>query len=92
MFPCPCCGKQIEVDTRSGKARAVDPTDAKGGQDLDALLAAQQKEKDRLARLFDQAKDGQGKQQEQLDRLLERAKDDAKKTKDEKLRRPWDLD
>lgn len=91
-FPCPCCGKQIEIDTRTGKARAVKPGEQKDAKDLDSLLTAQQKEAERLAQMFDQAKQGQGKQKEHLDRLLERAKEDAKKTKDEKLKRPWDLE
>ena len=92
VFPCPCCGKQIELDTRTGKARAAKPQDKHGQNALDDLFASQKKETQRLDDLFDQAKDGQGKQKERLDDLLKRAKDDAKKTEDEKLQRPWDLD
>ncbi len=92
VFPCPCCGKQIELDVRTGHARALRPEDNQGGTSLDSLLKKQQKESDRLGGLFEQAKDGHGKQKQRLDDLLERAKDDAKQNQDEKLRRPWDLD
>ena len=34
-FPCPCCDKMVEVDTRSGKARAVRADDPEGA--LEAL-------------------------------------------------------
>ena len=92
VFPCPCCGKQIELDARTGQARAVKPEDKHGGMSLDSLLQKQKKESDRLGDLFEQAKDGHGKQKQRLDDLLERAKDDAKKNQEEKLKRPWDLD
>jgi hypothetical protein len=91
-FSCPCCGKQIEVDTRSGKARAVRPQEAKGGQSLDDLLSAQKKDQKRLADLFASAKDQQAKQSEALDAKLQRAKEEAKKDKDERPRNPFDLD
>ena len=91
-FSCPCCGKQIEVDTRSGKARAVRPQEAKGGQSLDDLLSAQKKDQQRLADLFASAKDQQSKQQDALDAKLQRAKEEAKKDKDERPRNPFDLD
>ena len=54
-FACPCCGKSIEVDTRSGKARAVRPEEQKGGQNLDSLLDAHKHESDRLTDLFSSA-------------------------------------
>lgn len=92
QFPCPCCGKQIEIDTRSGKARAMNPGEAKGGQDLDGLLQKHQRESSRLGELFDQAKQGHGKQKKELEDRLQRAVEDAKKNKDEKLNRPFDLD
>lgn len=91
-FSCPCCGKQIEVDTRSGKARAVRPQEAKGGQSLDDLLSAQKKDQQRLADLFASAKDQQSKQKDALDAKLQRAKEEAKKDKDERPRNPFDLD
>lgn len=78
-FPCPCCGKVIEVDTRSGKARAVRPEEAKGGQDLDKLLRAHGKESERLGNVFESAKDQQARNKEKLAKELERAKEEAKK-------------
>jgi hypothetical protein len=93
-FPCPCCSKLIEVDTRSGKARAVRPDEAKGGRDLDQMLKSVGKEQQRLGDLFSSAKDQQKRQSEQLDDQLRRAKDEAKKDKDKDKRPPniFDLD
>ena len=91
-FACHCCNKSIEVDTRSGKARAVRADEAKGGRNLDDLLAAQKRDQQRLTDLFDSAKDDQAKQQEALDAKLRRAKEEAKKDKDTKPRNPFDLD
>lgn len=92
QFACPCCGKQIEIDTRSGHARAVKPGEAKGGQDLDQLLRQQKHDRERLGKVFDEAKDRQVRQHDVLDDLLKKAKDDAKQNPDEKVRRPWDLE
>jgi hypothetical protein len=91
-FACPCCNKSIEVDTRSGKARAVRAEEAKGGRNLDDLLSAQKQDQQRLADLFASAKDQQSRQQEALDEKLRRAKEEAKKDKDSKPRNPFDLD
>jgi hypothetical protein len=91
-FSCPCCNKLIEVDTRSGKARAARPEEAKGGQNLDSLLAAQQREKRRLADLFSSAKEGEANKGAQLDAQLQKAKEEAKKDKDTKPRNIFDLD
>ena len=91
-FSCPCCNKRIEVDTRSGKARAVRPEEQKGGRDLDALLQAAKNDGQRLDDLFSSAKDGVARQAEALDAQLRRAKEEAKKDKDEKPRNIFDLD
>jgi hypothetical protein len=91
-FSCPCCNKRIEVDTRSGKARAVRPEEAKGGRDLDSLLKAQKQDSRRLDDLFSSAKDSVAKQGEQLDSQLQRAKEEAKKDKDTRPRNIFDLD
>jgi predicted transposase YbfD/YdcC len=91
-FSCPCCNKRIEVDTRSGKARAVQPTEAKGGQDLDTLLRSQKKDQQRLEDLFSSAKDIEAKKAELLDAQLKKAKDEAKKDKDTRPRNIFDLD
>lgn len=91
-FPCPCCNKLIEVDTRSGKARAVRPEEAKGGRDLDHLLKEQKKDQQRLGDLFSSARDLESRQSDRLEQQLERAKEEAKKDKDERPRNPFDLD
>jgi hypothetical protein len=92
QFPCPCCGKPIEVDTRSGRARAADPTQAKGGQDLDSLLQKQRQDRERLGRAFETAKGDHRELDKHLEQELKKAKEDAKKKPDEAPRRPFDLD
>jgi len=91
-FLCPCCGKWLELNTRTGKARAADPLEAKGGQDLDKLLRAQKREEARLGDLFSSATKDEQQQAERLAAQLERAKQEAKKYKDEKPRNPFDLE
>lgn len=91
-FPCPCCNKLIEVDTRSGKARAVRPEEAKGGRDLDHLLEAHKKDEKRLGDLFSSAKDLEARQGDRLEQQLRRAKEEAKKDKDQRPSNPFDLD
>ncbi|MCU0863179.1 MAG: hypothetical protein MUC36_05260 [Planctomycetes bacterium] len=91
-FDCPCCNKRIEIDTRSGKARAVRPTEAKGGQDLDQLLRSQKQHQKKLDDMFRQAKDSESLRSESLQKQLERAKDEARRDKDERPRNPFDLD
>ncbi len=91
-FPCPCCNKLIEVDTRSGKARAARPEEAKGGRDLDQLLKDQNRDKRRLGDLFASAKDLEKGSADRLDDQLKRAKDEAKKDKDDRPRNIFDLD
>ena len=92
MFPCPCCGKSVEVDTRSGKARAVRPEEAKGKGDLDQLLDAHKHESERLADLFDSAQGRQASEADHLEEQLRRAKDEARKDKDERPPNIFDLD
>lgn len=92
QFSCPCCSKWLEVDTRSGKARAVRPDEAKGGRNLDQLLDAHKQEGQRLDQLFHSAKGDQEKQRQALDQKLARAKDEARKDPDQKPRNPFDLD
>lgn len=92
QFSCPCCHKAIEVDVRSGKARAVRPAEAKGGRDLDALLGEQKRQEQRLDDLWGSAQDQVRRQQDRLDRELERAKDEAKQNPDERPRNPFELD
>lgn len=75
QFDCPCCGKRVEVNTRSGRARAVRPEERAGGGDLDALLDKHKRESDRLDDMFRDASEGArraGKEQhERFDRARE---------------------
>jgi hypothetical protein len=77
-FSCPCCGKRVELDTRSGVARAVKVEESKQGKSFDDLVSDQSKEGERLGSVFDQAKRAQSRQAERLDKLLREAKDAAK--------------
>jgi len=91
--PCPCCNKMIEVDTRSGKARAMRADEAEGGRDLDDLFAAQKKDSERLDDLFSSAKDTEKHRGDELDQKLKRARDEARKDGDEdRPRNIFDLD
>lgn len=92
QFSCPCCGKAIEVETRTGRARAVKPEEKRGGGDLDQLVQKQQQEQQRLTDVFSQAQKQQARQQEHLDDLLQKAKQEAKKDQDERPPSPFDLD
>jgi hypothetical protein len=91
-FPCPCCNKMVEVDTRSGKARAVRADEQKGGQSFDDLLDAHKGDSDRLGDMFSSAKDSESKRESQLEKQLRRAKEEAKKDQDDKPRNIFDLD
>ena len=91
-FPCPCCNKMVEVDTRSGKARAVRADEQKGGQSLDDLLQAQRNDSDRLGDMFSSAQDNEKRREDLLDEQLRRAKKEAKKDDDDKPRNIVDLD
>lgn len=93
QFDCPCCGKRIEFDPRSHRARAVQVKEGKSSKDFDALLAAQKSERERLEKAFGQAMDAQRKQREELEALLRDAKRKAKENPDEPPPlRPFDLD
>ena len=89
-LPCPCCGKRIEIDTRSGKARAVRFEESKKGKDLDGLVEEHRHEDERLASLFDEARTDVSKQEERLEDAFKRAAREAEKHKDEKPPNPFD--
>ncbi len=91
-FPCPCCNKLIEVDVRSGKARAVRPEEARGGRNLDKLLDEHKGDGKRLGDLFSSAREQERQRSERLAEQLRRAKEEAKKDKDERPRNPFDLE
>lgn len=84
---CPCCGRSLEIDTRTGKARAHAAKD--GG--LDALLDQQRNESDRLTELFDGARGAERDRENELDDLFREAKEKSKQDKD-KPRSPFDLE
>jgi len=91
-FDCPCCGKPIEVNVRSGKARAVDFTESKKGKDLDGLVADAKGEGDRLTGLFDEARTDHARQQDRLDAMFSDAAEKAKKDKHKRPPNPFDLE
>lgn len=92
QFDCPCCGKRIEYDVRSHKARAVKVKEAKVSKDFDALLADQSLERKRLDSAFGQAVDAQKQEKQTLDQMFKTAKKKAEEEPDEAPPRPFDLD
>lgn len=90
-FSCPCCGKDVEVDTRSGKARAVDPNE-KMGKDFETLVSEQHKASERFDSMFDSAKRDQHRQQDRLEKLFDDAAEKAKHDEDQRPRNPFDLE
>lgn len=91
-FPCPCCNKMIEINTRSGKARAVRADEKKGGTSLDDLVQAQRSDAERLGDMFSSAQDSEKRREDLLEEQLRRAKEEAKKDKGDKPRNIFDLD
>ena len=93
QFKCPCCGRLIELDTRTGMARAVRTEDIQGGKDLDTMVQETKHEAARLDAFFHKAKDQQKRQGERLDKLFGDAVEDAKKDPDKsKPKTPFDLE
>lgn len=86
---CPCCGKRIEIDTRSGKARAVRARDSK---DLDRLVDEHRHEDERLRSLFEEAAKDHAHYNERLEDLFKQAAEEAEKHKDEKPPNPFDYE
>lgn len=80
-FNCPCCGKRVEVNTRNGKARAVDFEEAKDGKSLDDLLSDHKHEGKRLGSEFETARGDLANQEERLEDMFADAKEAAKKDK-----------
>ncbi len=90
-FRCPCCDKQIELDTRSGKARPLKAEDTKPDEDMDKLVAQQKHEGERLTDVFQQAASDQAKHKQKLEDAFSQAFEEAKDDK-EKPPNPFDLD
>lgn len=93
-FACPCCRKRIELDVRTGEARAVKPSDALGGKDLDALIGEHKHESERLDHVFGDAARKHKRQQERLADLFEKAKEEVDEAGEagKKPTNPFDLD
>ena len=91
-FPCPCCGKRIEVNTRSGKARAVRFEESSKGKDLMGLVEDQKREGERLGSLFDEAHEDHSRQNQRLDEMFKQAAKEAEKDKDKRPPNPFDLE
>ena len=94
QIKCPCCGKPIEIDTRSGIARALKVEDIKGGKDLDTMLQESKREAERLDAFFHQAKDQHKQQEQRLDKMFGEALEEDLKdpNKKKKPRNPFDLE
>ncbi len=88
-FRCPCCDKRVELDTRSGKARAVKVDESKAARDIDKLVSEQKHEGERLTSIFDQAASDQNKQRKQLDQMFGEALEEATEDEDEKPPNPF---
>jgi hypothetical protein len=84
---CPCCGRPIEIDTRSGKARSMRTGDA----GLEDLLDKHKGESSRLADAFEAARQEHAHEDERLDELFRDAREKAKDD-DSKPRSPFDLE
>jgi hypothetical protein len=89
---CPCCGKQIELNTRNGKVRAVDPKEAEESKDIDSVLEQQKNEGDRLTSVFDEATSDHKGDEKRLSNLFDQAKKEADKDKNKKPDSIWDLE
>lgn len=90
-FACPCCGKDVELDIRSGKARAVNPNEKKG-KDFETLVDEQQHASERFDAMLGEAKRDQDKQAQQLDSIFKQAAEKAKRDKDKRPNNPFDLE
>lgn len=93
-FSCPCCGKRVELNVRTGAVRAVLFEESKKGKDFDGLVADQTKESERLGDVFQNAQEVQRKQKQRLEDMLRDAKEQVKKEKDKPLkpRNPFDME
>ncbi len=89
---CPCCGKRIEINPKTGRARAVQIEDAMGGKGMDDLIDMAKNEGSRLDNLLGRAKDEQSDDAARLEDMFGIAKDKAEDEPNEKPRNPFDLD
>jgi hypothetical protein len=91
-FSCPCCGKHIEVNVRTGKARAVRFEESRKGKDLAGLVEDQKHEGTRLSSLFDEAQGDHSRQKERLDDAFREAAKEAEKDKGKRPASPFDME
>ena len=92
QIQCPCCHKRLEVDTGTGRVKAVKVERKTDTRELDQLMDAQRGQDEKLSDAFAQAQDAESKRDGQFDDLFQDAVEDAKKHADEKPKRPFDLD
>ena len=88
-FSCPCCGKRIELNTRNGKARAVNFEESQKGQTFDDLVAGSKQDGDRRASAFDEAQRDTERQEQRFEDLFDDAKKAAEKDRDDKPPHPF---
>ena len=94
-FRCPCCHKQLEIETSTGEVQAVDKRKEaaeRSGEEIDAMVDKHRHESERLHDAFSKAADEVRTHKDTFDDLLKNALDEAKKDKDEKPRNPFDFD
>ena len=94
-FRCPCCHKQLELDRATGRVREVAAeaeAPKRAGEDMDALIAKQTDESERIGDAFARATKDALHQADKFDELFDSALEQAKKDKDKKSRNPFDLD
>lgn len=75
QLDCPCCGKRIEINTRSGRARAMRPEERLGGGDLDTLLDKHKREAERLDDMFRDANETAKRARTEQQKLFDRARE-----------------
>ena len=92
QFKCPCCHKKLQLDTETKRAQAVKFEAKTDGAELDRLIDDQTKQSQQRGDFFDQAQSAERKRDNEFDDLFSNAIDDAKKHKDDKPNRPFDLD
>lgn len=92
VIACPCCGEPIEINVRTGKARASDLPKSKKAPDLEGLLEATKGEGARLNDLFEDAQSDQSTEKKRREDKFSKAREKAAKDKDKRPRNPFDLE
>lgn len=92
QFKCPCCHKKLQLDTETKRAQAVKFEAKTDGVEIDRLMDKQNQRNRQLGDMFDQAQSAERKRDNEFDDIFSNAVEDAKKHKDDKPNRPFDLD